>query len=263
MVIEGKGDAYAFSPYCGAPPSTGDLLHRWNLDPLLIGALALVIAVHAWRFRPTSDAERRRARLFQTGWALGALALISPLCPLSVSLFSARVGQHMLLTTIVAPLIALGLPLRDTGRFCTGAPAWLAALIFAAALWFWHAPGPYTATFNGDLVYWLMHITTFGAALWLWLTVFRGAHGRMMDSAAALAITSLQMAVLGAVITFAPQALYPPHILTSWAWGLSPLSDQQLGGAIMWVPAGVIMCFATVGPLAMLMREPSVRARPA
>ena len=46
------------------------------------------------------------------GWLLLSLAFISPLCNLSVALFSARVAQHMAITLIAAPLIARGFILR-------------------------------------------------------------------------------------------------------------------------------------------------------
>jgi putative membrane protein len=49
------------------------------------------------------------------------------------------------------------------------------------------------------------------------------------------------MGLLGALITFAPRPLYPPHFATTYAWGIPPLADQQLGGVIMWIPAGVLM----------------------
>jgi putative membrane protein len=54
----------------------------------------------------------------------------------------------------------------------------------------------------------------------------------------------IQMGLLGALITLAPRALYAPHALTTWAWGLTPLQDQQLGGAIMWVPGGIVFLVA-------------------
>lgn len=260
VVLSGGGiQAYPFTPYCGAPPSPGDLLFRWNLDPFLVAVLLAILVVHA-RFVGAESGERGRAWVFRLGWVLGVAALISPLCPLSVSLFSARVGQHMFLTTIVAPLIAVGLPQRWAAWSARAIPAWAAALAFGAALWFWHAPGPYTDTFRSDVTYWVMHPTTLGAAFVLWTVIVRGEPGRVIDKVAALAITSLQMGVLGAVITFAPRALYPPHELTAWAWGLSPLSDQQFGGAIMWVPAGIIFTLAFVGPLAFLLREHPTRA---
>ncbi len=260
--------SYPFAPYCGAPPTPDALFQRWNFDPFLIGGLLAVLALYA-ALRPVDGADRGRARLFYLGWCIGSAALISPLCALSVALFSARVGQHMLLATVVAPLIAAARPLESVVRrwprlkgpgTLQAKHAWVAALTFAGALWFWHAPLPYVATFRWDTAYWLMHVTTFAAALWLWSALL-GSRRRMIDNASALAITSLQMGVLGAVITFAPRPLYAPHLLTAWAWGVSPLVDQQLGGAIMWVPAGVILAMAAVAPLALLLRDPTIRPR--
>ena len=47
------------------------------------------------------------------------------------------------------------------------------------------------------------------------------------------------MGFLGAILTFAPDILYFPHVGGAMAWGMSPLSDQQLAGLIMWVPGFV------------------------
>ncbi len=48
------------------------------------------------------------------------------------------------------------------------------------------------------------------------------------------------MGFLGALITFASRPFYTPHFLTTAVWGLTPLQDQQLGGAIMWVPGCIV-----------------------
>lgn len=253
---------YSFTPYCGAPPSAATLWVRWNLDPILIVVLLGLAGAYA-AFSHAGPLGRRsiplwRRLCFYGGWALGGVALVSPLCALSVSLFSARVGQHMLLTTVVAPLVALGLPRSGPPR--RGGEL-LAAGAFTLALWFWHAPGPYAATFDGPAIYWLMHLTLFGAALWLWRAVLGAPHDRLAAGAAATVAVGLQMALLGAVITFAQRPLYAPHALTTTAWGLTPLADQQLGGVIMWVPAGVIFVASIMTSLAAVMRrEPACPA---
>lgn len=228
---------------------------RWNIDPLLIAvllSLAVVYAIFSGPRRPERHGLALWRRVcFYAGWTIGGAALISPLCALSVSLFAARIGQHMLLETVVAPLVALGLP------SWTGPPRreLLATGAFTVALWLWHAPGPYAATFNGDFVYWLMHLTLFGAALWLWGAVLNGPPARLAAGAVATVAVGLQMALLGAVITFAPRPLYAPHALTPYVWGLTPLADQQLGGVIMWVPAGVIFAASIMISLAAVMRR--------
>ena len=57
---------------------------------------------------------------------------------------------------------------------------------------------------------------------------------------------ALQGGLLGALITFAPISWYPIYALTTKPWGLLPLEDQQLAGAIMWIPAGIIYTVAAL-----------------
>ncbi len=95
--------------YCGPAAIPDDLWTRWNLDPLLIGILA-VLAIVVGRGR-SSDAR--------AGWAAIALMLIifvSPLCAMSSALFSVRVLHHVLLIAAVAPLLALAFPQRKSAR---------------------------------------------------------------------------------------------------------------------------------------------------
>lgn len=240
------------APYCGSPPTVGTLAVRWNLDPvLLVALLGVALGYYLWSSRAGS---RREAWLFGWGWATTALALTSPLCALSVSLFSARVGQHMILTLVAAPLVALGLPVSQ--RRIQGQEL-LAAVAFGAALWVWHSPGPYDATFLSTAMYWAMHITTWGAAVFFWWTVLRAPIARLGISVAATVVTGLQMALLGAVITWAREPLYWPHAVTPFEWGLTPLQDQQLGGTLMWVPGGLIFLAAIIVPLALVLRHPA------
>lgn len=249
--------AFERSPYCGAPPDPATLVLRWNLDPYLILVLIGLLVTYAARTyrRSRGDAapSMYRQAAFYTGWGLGTLAVISPLCPLSVSLFSARIAQHMWLTSVVAPLIALGLP--PIQRRSVGCSPLIAALAFGVFLWFWHAPGPYSATFESDVTYWAMHATLFGSAVWFWGALLRDP-GRNLGAVMASAVaTTVQMGLLGASITFAGRPLYAPHAQTTAAWGLTQLQDQQLGGVIMWIPAGLIIVGAVVGGLACALRR--------
>jgi putative membrane protein len=259
--------AYLFLPYCGAPPTPDTLLGRWNLDPVLLGCLAAILAGYILGRRAPAKPQRPWRRLaFGLGWALGTLALVSPLCPLSVALFSARVGQHMVLVALVAPLIALGRPdavvsgwLGRTGVARQPRPV-AAAAALAGALWLWHAPAFYTATFQSDLTYWAMHLTTFGAALWFWTELLGSSDGRLGGFALATVMTTGQMGLLGALITFAVEPLYPPHASTTYAWGLTPLQDQQLGGVLMWIPAGVIFAGGLALAFSQMLQRPDARS---
>ncbi len=264
MAMTAPIDAFPFQPYCGAPPAPGDLWHRWNLDPALLVALAAIWGGYLL-FAHRSALGGWRQVAFSSGSALTALALICPICPLSVALFSARAGQHMFLVCVTAPLIALGWPGREVSGSAARWRPILAAAAFAAALWTWNLPGPYAETFRSTPIYWLMHLTTFGAALLLWRSILAAWRQSLEGAAVATLITVLQMGVLGAVITFAAQPLYQPHLHTTLSWGLSPLEDQQLGGVIMWVPAGVLLAIALAAGFAeaLVRCEARVEARPA
>lgn len=238
-------------PYCGLPPAPDTLWSRWNLDPILIACLIVCAAAYAFgnvkAARTGQRIPRWRQTTFYIGWIIAAAALISPLCPLSVSLFAARVGQHMILTLIAAPLVAAGRPFalagclwhRPIARRTAIAPL-CASAMFAALIWFWHAPAPYAETFRSTFVYWSMHITVFGSALWLWTSLIDAPPVGAARVIVAGLISTVQMSFLGALITLALRPLYTPHLLTTVAWGLTPLQDQQLGGVIMWVPGCVV-----------------------
>jgi putative membrane protein len=234
-------------PYCGLPPQPSELIVRWNLDPVLIASLGLAWAAYTYAAKRL---EWPRQSAFHLGWAFTGLLLVSPICSLTVSLFSARIGQHMLLAMVAAPLVALGLPRARSGGLGTNPIA--AAIVFSTALAYWHAPGPYELTFLSTLVYWLMHLSLYGSALWLWRSLF--AHDlRVAPGAGGIGLASASMALIGAILTFAPQPLFGRHLLTTYAWGLTPLEDQQLGGILMWIPGGVLMAAGIVIGLARLM----------
>ncbi len=248
--------AVPYVPYCGSPPVPDQL--AWNTDPALIASMIGIAVLYALGCRGQGAPERYRQSCFYAGWLLAAAALVSPLCNLSVALFSARVGQHMLMTLIAAPLVVLGrpgevfrrlwpyrmpirLPLRD------GALQALATFGFAATLWTWHLPKPYDLTLQSDIAYWIMHITIFGSALFLWHALFE----RLGGISAALLVgfgTTVQMSLLSALLTLASRPLFSSHLGTTWPWGLSPVEDQQLGGLIMWVPGGTL--FTVIGVVA-------------
>ena len=238
--------APSFVPYCGHPAVPGDV--TWNTDPVLIGILLVIGAAYYLGCRRAASSWREQA-MFAAGLAVVAGALISPLCNLSVALFSARVSQHMVLTLIAAPLIVLGRPDRaiaallrwprsNRGRGRTVLT--LGGASFAVAMWIWHMPAPYDETLRNNYVYWTMHVTTFGSAWLLWHALLLRSATRTGLSLVVGFATALQMSLLGAVLTLAPNALFTVHLQTTWPWGLSPLQDQQLGGIIMWVPAGVL-----------------------
>jgi putative membrane protein len=243
---------YPFLPWCGPPPDPALIWRTWRLD-LLVRAIA--------RTAPASS-KHARLGLFACGWVVLALALVSPICPLSVALFSARASQHVVLTMIAAPLVAAGLagawrssPPRMPNFAFVDSPI-AAAFAFAAVVWFWHAPAPYALTFESDFAYWMMHVTMFASAVWLWHRLV-GERATPIETLLASLVSTVQMGFLGALITLAPRPLYAPHLSTTDAWGLTPLQDQQLGGAIMWVLGCTVFLAASMLSLRLLLQTRS------
>jgi putative membrane protein len=212
--------------YCGPAAAPADFLTRWNLDPLLITAL-VVLAIWIARGRVVNA---------HAGWAalvLMVLIFISPLCALASALFSARVLHHVLLICAVAPLLALAFPAR---RF-PQQPLALLVSFHTIVLWVWHMPGPYEWGLASVPTYWLMQATLLGSAWLLWRAILTTT-AQPGPALVALVATIGQMGLLAALLVFAPRALYPIHASTQ-AWGMSPLTDQQLAGLLMWVPASL------------------------
>jgi putative membrane protein len=239
-------------PFCGPPPLPGGAV--WNTHPVLIAVLLLGAA-------GTLALVRRDGKDLvwpMAGWAMLALALVSPLCSLSVALFSVRVTQHLVVVLGAAPLLAMAaMRLRSVARGGMAAPA----AAFFVLLWLWHAPGPYAATFAADgIAYWMMHVSLAFSATWFWAALLRLAPVRPMAAVVGSLATAIQMGVLGALLTFAPRPLYAVHAPdVTLPWGYTPLEDQQLGGLLMWVPGGLLFVLVLALGLALALR-PGARA---
>lgn len=215
-------------PYCGPAPDPHAWVTVWNLDPVLIGCLGVLALGGMWQLR-AQPAPRRRA--FGVAMFAAVLAFVSPLCAMSVALFSARTLHHLVVIAVLAPALALAFPLRRS-------PQVLAVLAVSAALWLWHLPVVYSAAWDNAAVYWALQLALILPGWAFWSTVLGQGAGRV---AGAVGLVSLvgQMGMLGALLTFAPRAFYVEHLAHAPRFGVSALQDQQLAGLIMWVPGMV------------------------
>ena len=219
-------DPIDWTPYCGSAPLPAELIARWNFDPVLIALVGLAAFAYVVR---TRDLPPARRRCFAAAIGLFLILYVSPLCALGSALFSARVVHHVLIMVALAPLLVASLPglrLRAPGLG-------LLTAIQALLLWLWHAPPLYAWALSIDAAYWLMEIGLLLGAVGFWAAIRRAS---APAGVAALLATMVQMGLLGALITFAPGPIYAPHLLTTQAWGLTTLEDQQLAGLMMWAP---------------------------
>lgn len=266
-------------------------LTAWRVDPLLAPLLASAAAAYLLAYRSAARAGRPLPPGWQVAAYLGglaslALALLGPFDHFNGVLFSVHMTQHLLLMLVAAPLLVLGRPvqvvlrglpprysralLRRTAGF-RGARRALAVLthpvsvfvLFNGSFLLWHLPRFYQAAVRSELVHEVEHVSFFATALLFWWVLVDPVprHHRLSTTAAVLLLFATWMAsdLLCATITLAQTLLYPVYAFTPKPWGLTPLADQRLGGAIMWATGGVFYAVVLIGMLA----APYLRARPA
>ncbi|HEU5232827.1 MAG TPA: cytochrome c oxidase assembly protein [Terriglobales bacterium] len=242
----------------------------WTWEPSVVIPIFVSAALYAIGYARM----RRRAGARLLTWPFvscfaGILALIialdSPVHLVGEQLFWVHMTQHELLMLIAAPLLVMGRPLvpflwalpqsrREglgklsktkawRGTWIAISSAGAAWIIHALALWIWHAPSLFEAALHNEAVHAVQHLCFLGSALLFWWTLIHGRHGRLGYGAAVVYVftTAAHNSILGALLTFAPRAWYPTYVSTAQNWSLTPLQDQQLGGLIMWVPAGVVL----------------------
>lgn len=272
----------------GGSPAAWDL--AWSFEPWVV---ALMLASAAGYARGLTTLWRRagvgrgvspaQALAFAGGWFALGMALVSPLDRLGVRLFSAHMLQHELMMVVAAPLMCLARPLalwtwampvswrrrvggwtraRGFSALWRGITGPLAAWsLHALALWGWHAPRLFEAALHDEGIHTLQHLGFLGTALLFWWSVLRpSARSTQGLALASLFTTLMHTGALGALLTLSDQLWYPSYQASAGALGLDPLEDQQLGGLVMWVPAGVVYVVAGLG---LAVRVASLSSRDA
>lgn len=251
------------------------VLLQWNFDPTVVAGviLAAVLYARGWRRLAVVRGARSapngkwQAVAFYAGLAIVVVALESPIDGLSAYLFTFHMMQHLLLIMVAAPLLLLGDPGVTTmrgmplvaRRQVLGALARLSwihrvgaalsflirpqsvFLIFVFDLYVWHWNGLFNLTLQNDTVHLLEHLCFLVTALLFWGQVIdqRAVHGQLsyLHRAIYLVFTAAAGNVLAMYFVFAPKALYAHYAQpVARLYGMTPISDQQIAGALMWVP---------------------------
>lgn len=262
----------------------------WTFEPWVVACLAVSVGLYAvglarlWRHAGRGrGVGPGRLAAFCAGTLVLVLALVSPLDALGSRLFSAHMVQHELLMIAAAPLLVAGRPLavwawalplpwrRTAGRlfhapawrkpwlFLTG--PWVAWLLHALALWLWHLPVLFDAALANEGVHTLQHASFFLTALVFWWSILGGATRRERGiGLLSLFTTMVHTGALGALLTLSHTPWYPAYFSVAARHGLDALQDQQLGGLVMWIPAGLVYIVCGVA-LAARWLAPAAPAR--
>jgi putative membrane protein len=171
-------------------------------------------------------------------------------------LFSVHMVQHLVFTTVSAPLLLLGLPpwlmrrlLVEPKRVCAVVrqvtrPV-VALVIFNAFLVLTHWPTVTNETTHNEVFHFGVHSVLFVTALILWMPMInqlpelpRLSYPQRMIY---LFLQSFVPTVPASFLTFSTGVVYKAYAGRPELLGFSAVSDQQVAGAIMKIGGGAIL----------------------
>ena len=227
----------------------------------IIAATALylwVVGPLRRRYGWADSVDGRQTAYFLSAMAVAFVSLQGPLHELGdYYLLSAHMVQHLLVTMVMPPLLLKGLPAWLVDKLLDLPLVYpimrrltspLVALgLFTAVFVVWHAPQFYQMALGNELVHALEHQLFMGSAIIMWWPVFSTSERlpRLSDPASILylLLQSIVPTLLGAIITFADEPIYPYYGAAFRIFNVSALDDQQAAGLIMWLGGAAITLF--------------------
>jgi putative membrane protein len=224
---------------------------------LPLNLAALVALGYALRARELAGRGRGvpawRQACFFAGLAVLLVALASPLDGAGEHVFWLHMVQHLLLLDAAALLLLLGLsgPLLRPLLAVPGV-SWLRVLasplvalpLWALVLYAWHLPALYEAALGSEALHMLEHLSFLAAGLAIWAAVLEPLPGPAWFGAGAKAAYVLVVRTLGAILAsvfiWSGEPLLPGYAAGEREWGIAPLTDQAIAGAIMFVEGAVV-----------------------
>jgi putative membrane protein len=248
-------------------PEVQTVLQSWSL-PVPVTCALVATAIVYWRgwYRLRSllpnVASTRRLACFMSGVLALWIAVGSPLAAFDDDLLSIHMVQHILLMAVAPPLILLGAPalpllhglpqsfvrsvlgpllrwpaMQWLGHVLTHPVfCWLAATVTLIA---WHAPAAFEFALRSDVWHEIEHACFFATSILFWWPVVQPwpSVARWPRWSIPLYLFTGMMAndALSAFLAFCDRVLYPSYASASRLFPISPLDDQALAGALMWV----------------------------
>ncbi len=253
------------------------MLTEWTLDPLQLAPVVLAAVAYGMRARTLhrrgTPVALWRIALFTLGIVLLLLSFASPVAAIGEQeLFSFHMLQHVvigdlaplcLLAGLSGPMLRPLLALRPVERLRVLANPAVALPIWALNLYLWHVPFLYEAAVRHSTVHALEHVCFFTAGLIVWLPVLETLPAPEWfgtgPKLAYIAVVRLVETVLGNVFVWSGAIFYPLYARGDELWGISPLQDQGLAGAVMMIEGSLVTIAALSWLFLRLAREGELR----
>jgi putative copper resistance protein D len=270
-------------------PTLPSAVTTWSADPLplalvLVAALGYVVAG-----RRVNEASPRvpipawRVAAWLAGLAAILIALTSVIDVYAEDLLSVHMVQHLLLAMVAPPLLAIGAPVTLLLRIASPevrhrlilpvlhskavrlvASPFVAWPLFAITMWLTHFSPLYNMALEDPVVHLAEHLVFLGTGvLFWWPVVAADPVPQRLGFGARLAYLALHMpvnAAVGLAIYFAPSVLYAHYATLQRMWGPDALTDQQVGGLLMWAAGDLLLLLAIPGVIGVWMRADTRRS---
>jgi cytochrome c oxidase assembly factor CtaG len=252
----------------------------WLPDPGVLAPIALLVFVYVRRFRAARREEGGRgagwpqALAFAAGIFALLLAVASPIDGLGEEyLFSAHMTQHVLLGDIAPALLLLSLSrviMRPATRRLHRieralgplASPWTGIALWLALMYLWHIPALYDAALENPIVHLLEHASFFTAGVCVWWPLIQPVPMRRplkgFQTVGYIGGAKFGLAALGLYLTWSSTVFYPYYETVPRIWGLSAISDQNAGGAIMMVEQSLTFAIALVFLFSRMLTQSEV-----
>jgi putative membrane protein len=253
------------------------VLTDWTLDPLQLAPVLAAAVAYATRVRTLGRRGTRvpawRKRLFATGIVLLLLAYTSPVAAIAErELFSAHMLQHVvigdlaplcLLAGLNGPILRPLLALRPVERLRVLANPLIALPLWALNLYLWHVPFLYEAAVEQSAVHALEHVAFFAGGIVMWLPVLETLPAPEWfgtgPKLAYIAVVRLVETLLGNVFVWSGTVFYGVYDRGEELWGISPLADQNLAGAVMMIEGSLVTITALAWLFLRMAQEGELR----
>ena len=196
-----------------------------DLIPLLL-PIGIGVIYAVWPAHPS----RTQRAVFTAGLATLAFAVGPPIDLFADRSLTAHMTQHVLLLTVVPPLLVAGAPieLRSSWRAALTATA-----VQTVVMWCWHVPALYDSASGDSPVHGVEHLIFLAVGIAFWTTAMSTRIG--IAAPLVLFLAALPGTGLGVALTLAA---------APWYHGYRDLESQQVAGVVMWAGAGTVYLIA-------------------
>lgn len=228
---------------------------------------------------------------FFVGLALDYVVLQTYVDYLSQHMFWIHRLQHLILHHVAAVLIVLaspgrvmreGVPAAWRAEYRRFADRWrplvwlarlervlfriiqnpvVAPLLFVGLIYFWLAPSVHFAAMLDIHLYKVMNwsMAVDGILFWWLMLAPRREQGRAAIGypwrIVIVFLVAIPQIALGAYISLRSGLLYDVYAICGRAWSINPITDQQIGGLLTWIPAAMMSVVAMLVILRRMIDE--------